>query len=129
MDGNGFPKRGGKREGAGRKKGSKQKVAKTYLTKSALIAAGDGEMPLQYMLRVMRDPGADEKRRDAMATAAATYIHPKLSSVDLKADVNVANDTSELTRAQLLDIARSGSKGTPAAGDGAREPDRVHKVH
>ena len=81
------------------------------------------------LLRVMRAPGADEKRRDAMATAAATYIHPKLSSVDLKADVNVANDTSELTRAQLLDIARAGSKGTPAAGDGAREPDRVHKVH
>lgn len=129
MDGNDFPKRGGKRQGAGRKKGSKQKIAKTHLTKSALIAAGDGEMPLQYMLRVMRDPTTDDKRRDAMATAAATYIHPKLSSVDLKADVNVTDDTSELTKAQLLDIARAGRPRAAAPGDVAGKPDSVHKVH
>ncbi len=34
------------------------------------------------MLRVMRDPNADAKRRDAMAQAAAPYVHPKLSAVD-----------------------------------------------
>ncbi len=38
--------------------------------------------PLRYMLRVMRDPNADTKRRDAMATAAAPYLHSKLSAVD-----------------------------------------------
>jgi hypothetical protein len=31
------------------------------------------------MLGVMRDPNADNKRRDAMAMAAAPYLHPKLS--------------------------------------------------
>jgi hypothetical protein len=36
------------------------------------------------MLTVMRDPNADDKRRDAMAMAAAPYLHPKLSSVDAK---------------------------------------------
>jgi hypothetical protein len=41
-------------------------------------------MPLDYMLTVMRDPKADGKRRDAMAIAAAPYLHPKLSSTEPK---------------------------------------------
>lgn len=124
MDGSDTPKRGGKRPGAGRKKGSKQKIAKTYLTKSSLIAAGDGEMPLQYMLRVMRDPGADEKRRDAMATAAATYIHPKLSSVT--GSFTHKHEPTELSDAELADIATSGSIGTASEADGEEKPSRVH---
>jgi hypothetical protein len=32
-------------------------------------------MPLDYMLEVMRDPTADETRRDRMAVAAAPYLH------------------------------------------------------
>jgi hypothetical protein len=43
-----------------------------------------GEVPLDFMLAVMRDPDADYKRRDAMAIAAAPYLHPKLSSVEAK---------------------------------------------
>jgi hypothetical protein len=42
------------------------------------------------MLSVMRDAGADLKRRDAMAMAAAFYLHPKLSSVDAKAAMTIA---------------------------------------
>ena len=34
------------------------------------------------MLMVMRDPNAETKRRDAMAMAAAPYLHPKLSAID-----------------------------------------------
>jgi hypothetical protein len=34
-------------------------------------AEAGGELPLQYMLAVMRDPNADQQRRDAMARAAA----------------------------------------------------------
>lgn len=124
MDGNDFPKRGGKRQGAGRKKGSKQKIAKTYLTKSALIAAADGEMPLQYMLRVMRDPTADEKRRDAMAAAAATYIHPKLSAVT--GSFTHKHEPTELSDAELASIATSGSVGTPDEADSASEPTQLH---
>ncbi|MGA2258463.1 MAG: hypothetical protein ABSG53_27690 [Thermoguttaceae bacterium] len=45
-------------------------------------AEAGGEMPLDYMLRAMRDPKALKKRRDAMAQAAAPYLHPKLSAVD-----------------------------------------------
>lgn len=68
----------------GRPKGSRNKRTR------ALIEAAEagGETPLQYMLRVMRDRNADAKRRDAMAMAAAPYLHPKLSSVEPKPDVD-----------------------------------------
>jgi len=116
--------RGGKRQGAGRKKGSKQKIGKTYLTKSSLIAAGDGEMPLQYMLRVMRDPTADEKRRDTMAAAAATYIHPKLSSVT--GTFSHKHEPTEISDAELANIAAGGSVGTVDEAEGEAEPSQLH---
>jgi hypothetical protein len=34
------------------------------------------------MLSVMRDANADLRRRDAMAIAAAPYVHPKVSPVE-----------------------------------------------
>ena len=43
--------------------------------------AANGEFPLDYMLRVMRDETAEPVRRDAMAKAAAPYLHPQLSSI------------------------------------------------
>ena len=43
-----------------------------------------GETPLQYMLRVMRDPTQDQPRRDEMARAAAPYVHARLTAVDAK---------------------------------------------
>jgi hypothetical protein len=43
-------------------------------TPEVLAAAeADGITPLIYMLSVMRNPAADDKRRDAMAMAAASY--------------------------------------------------------
>jgi hypothetical protein len=38
-------------------------------------------MPLDYMIRVVRDPTTEPDRRDAMAKAAAPYIHPALAAV------------------------------------------------
>jgi len=70
--------RGGKRSGAGRKKGS---VSKRSQEVAAAIVK-TGKLPLAYMLDVMRDDTADIQRRDEMARAAAPYIHPRLSSID-----------------------------------------------
>ena len=62
----------------------------TRLTRNRAIAEAraaaeaTGLLPLTYMLEVMRDAKADQKRRDAMAIAAAPYLHPKLSTVDAK---------------------------------------------
>ena len=43
--------------------------------------AASGEMPLAYMIRIMRDPTTEPHRRDAMAKAAAPYVHPTLAAV------------------------------------------------
>ena len=40
-----------------------------------------------------------------------------------------ANEPTDLTRAQLLDIARAGRARASASGDGAGKPDSVHPVH
>jgi hypothetical protein len=66
---------GGKRNGSGRPRG-----ATNLRTRGILEAAiAGGEMPIAYMLRVMRDENAPDLRRDAMAKSAAAYMHSKLS--------------------------------------------------
>lgn len=86
--------RGGKRDGAGRKTGS----ASTKTREIADQAAAEGITPLEFMLEIMRkeelgpdaDPGqvlAHQAMRFEAAKAAAPYIHPKLSSVEMNATV------------------------------------------
>jgi phage terminase small subunit len=40
--------------------------------------------PLEYMLKVMNDPGADKDRRDRMAVAAAPFVHGRKAPVGAK---------------------------------------------
>lgn len=70
--------RGGKREGAGRKPGTPNKV--TQEQREAVAASG--LTPLEYMLELMRDSGADESKRLDAAKAAAPYVHPRLAAVE-----------------------------------------------
>jgi hypothetical protein len=67
--------RGGKRQGAGRPKGSvgpKKKIDDSILRE----AAKAGMTPLEYMLGVMRACAeTDPDRADKMAIAAAKYLH------------------------------------------------------
>ena len=74
--------RGGRRHGAGRPIGAVAK-AKQQAVKAAVAG---GETPLDYMLRVMRNKKADQRRRDAMAVAAAPYVHPRLQSAIVKGE-------------------------------------------
>jgi hypothetical protein len=67
----GHPKSGG------RKRGSRNKAT---LVREQELAAG-GERPVDYMLRVMRDPKAENSRRDDMAKAAAPFVHHRLATV------------------------------------------------
>jgi hypothetical protein len=64
---------GGARIGAGRK--SKAAMMNRYVLPEA---EARGISPLEYMLRVVRDPNADVGRRDRMAIAAAPYCHPRI---------------------------------------------------
>jgi hypothetical protein len=70
--------RGGKRPGAGRPHGAISKSTRAILE---AVAAG-GEMQLEYMLRVMRDPNASAARRGDMAGAAAPYLHPRIQTIE-----------------------------------------------
>ena len=47
----------------------------------AAVAGSEGEMPLDYMIRVMRDPTTEPHRRDAAAKAAAPNLHPQLAAI------------------------------------------------
>lgn len=70
--------RGGKRDGAGRPSGAITRASREAIR----VAEHTGEMPRDYMLRVMRDPKADPARRDDMAKAVAPYFHHRLSSIE-----------------------------------------------
>src|SRR5271168_5193256 len=69
----------------GRKTGGRQKGSRNRATAEARAEAeATGILPLDYMLSVVRDANADVKRRDAMAMAAAPYLHAKISTIDAK---------------------------------------------
>lgn len=66
-------------------------------------ALESGISPLDYMLQVMRNPRADAKRRDAMAAAAAPYVHARLSSVQHGGQPGGAPiETRNVTRIELV---------------------------
>lgn len=90
--------KGGKRAGAGRKKGSKNKATKKR-AEVAAKALDSGITPLDFMLSIMREPqpvqGDDEDpalfvaryigwrdRAFDAAKAAAPYVHPKLANIE-----------------------------------------------
>lgn len=91
----------GKKTG-GRKKGTPNKKNADLV---AAVRSG-GETPLDYMLRVMRDPTVDHDRRDDMAKAAAKFVHPTLASVDS----TMQHDVSDPLKAFLDKVAASGRK-------------------
>ena len=72
------------------------------VTAAASVAAAKRKRPAQpddplaYILSVMRDPSADEKRRDAMAKEALPYCHAKLSGAAQR-----LKSLSEMTEAEL----------------------------
>jgi hypothetical protein len=81
----------------GRKTGGRQKGTHNRATAEARAAAeATGIMPLDYMLSVMRDAKAEFKRRDAMAMAAAPYLHPRLSPVEPKPNEPEASEAPDI---------------------------------
>ncbi len=56
------------------------------------VISTKGVTPLGYMLSVLSDEGADVKRRDDMAKAAAPYIHPRLASLDHNGQLSLSHE-------------------------------------
>ena len=79
---------GGKRPGAGRPVGAKDKLNEERIRQ----IAESGVTPLAYMLGVLRDENADPADRKWAATAAAPYCHHKLSQVETSLNVKVNHE-------------------------------------
>lgn len=112
-------KRGGARLGAGRKKGSATQKTREIADR----AAEEGITPLEYMLQVMRtEPSPDMEPREMLqaitlrfeaAKAAAPYIHPRLTAVEvtgqnggpIKSENTTSLNVSGLNPEQLRAIA------------------------
>lgn len=81
---------GGKRPGAGRKKGS----LSTKTQEIVAAAAAEGITPLEFMLSVLRDQTKTFDDRFKAAIQAAPYIHPRLASIEHSGEMtqNVVTD-------------------------------------
>jgi hypothetical protein len=76
---------GGKRPGAGRKRGARNKVT---LVREAELAAS-GLTPLAYMLSILRDPEASREDRKWASEKAAPYCHHRLSTTEVTGKLGI----------------------------------------
>ena len=76
--------RGGKRQGAGRKKGS----LSTKTQEIVAAAAAEVVTPLEFMLSVLRDEQRSFDDRFKAAIQAAPFMHPKLAAVQHSGDAD-----------------------------------------
>ena len=66
-------------------------------------------MPLDYMLRIMRDPDLDPARRDVMARSAAPMCHPQLQAIAHKSASRPQQGAGELPGlSRILDDLEAG---------------------
>ena len=90
----------------GRRRGSKNKKrGLNDLNDEAVVqSVQSGETPLEYMLRIMRDPTQAVKRRDEMARAAAPYIHARLMAAKMepKPKKNLVDCSPAELRAEMI---------------------------
>ncbi len=90
------PGRGGVRPGAGRPAKGYPPIVEAEAEAQSAAALADGVTPLEYALRVMRDPAASTARRDRMATVAMPFCHVRASdaAAGKKAMAQTAADTA-----------------------------------
>lgn len=80
--------RGGRREGAGRKAkpAGERKVSFSWEKVAQAIELSPENTPLAHLLAFMQNKEMKDTLRLQAAIAAAPYMHPKLSSVEIKSD-------------------------------------------
>jgi hypothetical protein len=79
---------GGKRPGAGRKKGSKNKFA----AQREVELAASGLMPLAYMLSVLRNSEASHEDRKWASEKAAPYCHHRLTATEVTGTLTISQE-------------------------------------
>ena len=103
---------GGRRRGAGRPKGSKNKRSFEVLKNHVL----KGMTPVEYMIKTMRNHALPAERRDRMAIAVAPYIHPRLMTHEVSGKAGGALQMEVYSRvvAYVPDNARRVAPAAPA---------------
>ena len=80
--------KGGRREGAGRKPGVPNR--KTQALQEQIAA--QGLTPLDYLMSLVRNDGADLAVRLDAAKAAAPYVHPRLAAIEHSGGVAISHE-------------------------------------
>lgn len=118
-----MPGYGGKRPGAGRPRGSRNRR-----TRETIAAVEQGLTPLAYLTSVYRDESIDIRCRLEAAKAAAPYVHPKLSQIEVQATADLRYLSDEQLEAELVallidpEVQRLLSPGQTAAVSAANGP-------
>ena len=109
--------RGGYRPGGGRPKGSKSwhNRGKSAASAKGPIAAVDELelLPLEHLLRIVRDEKADPDRRDRAAIAALPYVHARAEK-----------GKKQQARDRAGELLAAGGKFAPAQAPLAPSPTR-----
>jgi hypothetical protein len=92
---------GGKRPGAGRKKGSTTRRTRAI----ANMLAESGLTPLEFMLKILRDKSMPDGMRFKAAESAAPYIHPRLAAVEHSGSIAQTHEDA------LNALEKDGSEG------------------
>jgi hypothetical protein len=71
----------GERRG-GRKRGTPNKRTAFARKVADMVAQGDEETPLEFLLAAMRSEDIPLEQRLEAAKAAAPYVHPRLSAIE-----------------------------------------------
>jgi hypothetical protein len=90
--------KGGRRPGAGRPPGAKNR--RTIETQTAIEASG--LTPLQYMIGVMRDERNDPRVRLEAAHHAAPYVHSRLTATELTVNKPRMDKEAMVARLKIL---------------------------
>ena len=112
---------------AGRPPGRRNQRTREVADAVAAAAASDTS-PLSYMLSILKDENADQRRRDDMARAAAPFVHPRINPI---AEGKAAGDTGGTISVTILPIESGSHFLSPAQVErltGVR-PDGPQLVH
>jgi hypothetical protein len=76
------------------------------------------QTPLEYLMDVMADPEADEKRRDWAAEKAAAFLHPRPQPVARPVEIELPDtSTAEGITAALSVITKAAAGGQIAPAE------------
>ncbi len=98
------------RKTGGRKKGSRNKRPRELIER----IEASGLVPLDYLLKILRDEKQPQEVRMEMAKAAAPFVHPRLAAVKVSGDKDAPLfDLSSLTDSELAFLRRTILKAQP----------------